>query len=119
MPQVYIHYFGNESSKSLLESKGIIRSEDIEKKSDILKPRQCANCNESNKHDAKFCNLCKMVLTYDSYTEVRNKDKQKIDRLELDMKSVKEGMNKIFLLIQQNSKLVNIKPEVLEKIINT
>jgi len=28
MPQVYIHYFGNESSKSLLELKGVIKKED-------------------------------------------------------------------------------------------
>ena len=118
MPQVYIHYFGNESSKSLLEAKGLIRIEDLEKKSDILKPRQCPNCNEPNKHDSKFCIKCMMVLTYDSYNEVRDEDKQKIDKLETDMKSVKEGMNKIFLLIQQNPSLVNIKPEVLEKIIN-
>ena len=118
MPQVYIHYFGNESSKSLLEAKGLIRIEDLEKKSDILKPRQCPNCNEPNKHDSKFCIKCMMVLTYDSYNELRDEDKQKIDKLETDMKSVKEGMNKIFLLIQQNPSLVNVKPEVLEKIIN-
>ena len=31
MPQAYIHYFGNESSKSLLQLKGIIKKEDIEK----------------------------------------------------------------------------------------
>jgi hypothetical protein len=33
-----------------------------------------------------------MVLSYDSYSEVRNEDKQKIDRLENDMKSLKDGM---------------------------
>lgn len=54
-----------------------------------------------------------MVLSYDSYSEVRDQDKQKIDRLENDIESLKEGMNKIFLFIQQNPKLINIKPEVL------
>lgn len=50
MPQTYIHYFGNESSKSLLQVKGIIKKEDIEK-SMILKSRQCPNCSEPNKPD--------------------------------------------------------------------
>lgn len=57
-----------------------------------------------------------MVLTYDSYSEVRNEDKQKIDKLQNEMELLKEGMNKIFLLIQQNPILLHVKPEVLQKI---
>ncbi len=56
-----------------------------------------------------------MVLSYDSYNEVRNEDKQKIDRLENQMKSLQEGMNKIFAVIQQNNMLINVKPEILDK----
>ena len=38
MPQVYIHYFGTESSKSLLEVKGIInRKNNVEKSAEVLK----------------------------------------------------------------------------------
>jgi integrase len=40
MPQIYIHYFGNESSKSLLEIKGIIKKDNTEK-TNILKPKSC------------------------------------------------------------------------------
>ncbi len=28
----------------------------------------------------KFCFNCKMILSYDSYNEARNKDKQKMDK---------------------------------------
>ena len=31
------------------------------------------------------------------------------------MESLKLGMNKIFLLIQQNPLLMNVKPEILEE----
>lgn len=96
---------------SLLKAYGIEKEDDSHQLITRL-PKLCPNCNESNKHDSKFCIKCRMVLTYDSYNEVRNEDKQKIDRLETDMKSVKEGINKIFLLIQQNPTLVNIKPEI-------
>jgi integrase len=116
MPQVYIHYFGNESAKSLLEIKGIIRPKDNEQ-SNVLTCRSCPNCQEPNIPNAKFCIKCKMVLTYDSYKEARNEDMNKIQELENDMRSLKSGFNKIILLIQQNPTLVNVKPEVLGKIV--
>ena len=72
MPEVYIHYFGNESSKSLLEAYGI---EDNSKKgqTNVLKSKPCPNCNEPNKPDSRFCFRCKMVLTFDSYQETLEK----------------------------------------------
>ncbi len=112
MPQIYLHLSG-ESSKILLQRRGIIKKED-EDVSTILTSKQCPNCNEANKRDSRFCIKCGLVLSYDSYKEVRNEDKQKIDRLENDMKSLQEGMNKIFLLIRQNPLLMNVKPEILE-----
>ncbi|MDR4489461.1 MAG: tyrosine-type recombinase/integrase [Candidatus Nitrosocosmicus sp.] len=114
MPQRYIHYFGNESVRSILKAKGVIKeNEDFAQ--NILKPKQCPNCNESNKQDSKVCIKCKMILSYDLYSEVRNEDKQKIDILETDIKSLKEGMTQLFLLIQQNPLLAHVKPEALSR----
>ena len=79
MPQLYIHYFGNESSKSLLEASGIIKKTSGELVS--LKSKQCPNCNESNKQDSKFCVHCRMVLTYDAYNETLDEQKKKEDKL--------------------------------------
>jgi hypothetical protein len=62
MVEVYTHEFGNESSQIILQAHGIIPSDSQE--SNILKPRQCPNCNEPNKPDNKFCAKCRMVLTY-------------------------------------------------------
>lgn len=116
MPQRYIHYFGSESSILILKVRGVIKENETGSQN-ILKSKQCPNCFEPNKQDNMFCPKCKMILSYDSYNEVRNKDKQKMDRLESDIESLKSGMTKIFLLIQQNPALVNVKPEVLEKMI--
>jgi integrase len=63
----YLHYFGNESNDSILEACGIITKD--KQLSDALKPKQCPNCNEPNKPDSRFCAKCKMVLTYDAYSE--------------------------------------------------
>ena len=67
MAQKYTHYFGNESSMSILEAYGIIQKD--KQISDTLKPKQCPNCTEPNKPDSRFCAKCRMVLTYDAYSE--------------------------------------------------
>ena len=63
----YVHYFGNESSESILQEYGILPKDNQE--TDILRPRQCPNCNEPNRPYQKFCVKCKMVLAYDAYSE--------------------------------------------------
>jgi integrase len=82
MAQKYIHYFGNESSESLLEAYGII-PKDHKASSDVLllKPKQCPNCSEPNKVDSKFCTKCRMILTYDAYSEVVEEKQEKDDAL--------------------------------------
>jgi len=75
----YLHYFGNEISESLLEAYGIIPKD--QQAVDVLRPKQCPNCNEPNKPDSKFCAKCRMVLTYDAYNETVEDQKQKEDQI--------------------------------------
>ena len=97
----YLHYFGNESSESLLEAYGIIPKD--QRAVDVLRPKQCPNCSEPNKPDSKFCSKCRMVLTYDAYNETLEKQQEKeseVQKLELkyeqDMKAIREDMEKKF-----------------------
>ena len=71
----YIHYFGNESSDSLLEAYGVVTRE--HKQIKTLQYKQCPDCNEPNKPESRFCAKCKMVLTYDAYNETLEIQKQK------------------------------------------
>ena len=106
MPQVYIHYFGNESSKSLLEAYGI---EDYKKeKTNVLKSKSCPNCNEPNKPDGKFCFKCKMVLTFDSYKETLEKQQEKDNDIEELKRSVTFLSDKFnaFLASQPGNKIL-------------
>jgi hypothetical protein len=81
----YEHWFGNESNESLLEAYGIITKD--QQLLDVLKPKQCPNCNEPNKPDSKFCSKCRMVLTYDAYNEALDeKNKQTNELTELKKK---------------------------------
>jgi integrase len=91
----YLHYFGNESSDSILEAYGIITKDKVH--SDALKSKQCPNCTEPNKPDTKFCAKCRMVLTYEAYGETLESEKQKQDRLTL----VEEQLNSTQQMLQQ------------------
>jgi integrase len=120
MPSVYLHYLGNESSKSLLEAYGIEKYN--QKEIEILKTKSCPNCREENKPDSKFCTKCRMVLTYDAYNETLDNQKEKeseVQSLKEKYESMREDMNKQFTqvmeLIRENPKLARVKPEALAK----
>jgi hypothetical protein len=112
MPQVYIHYFGNESSKSLLEAYGI---EDYKKeKTSILKSKPCPNCNEPNKPDSRFCFKCKMVLTFDSYKETLEREKEKESEIQIMKRQIAvltESQNEILECLKYPEKLNHILKE--------
>ena len=103
MPQVYLHYFGNESSESLLEAYGLKpKTEEIDK----MKPTQCPNCNEGNKPDSKFCASCRMVLSYDAYTETIEQKEQQTDKLA----KMEQKQEKFELIIQSLIDSGQLKP---------
>ena len=107
----YIHYFGNESSESILKAYGIIPKD--KQLSDPLRPKPCPNCNEPNKPDSRFCAKCRMVLTYDAYSETieekQNKDKE--------LETFKERMTNIEnILVAIQPMLQQVKPEMLSKL---
>src|SRR3989442_9489875 len=92
----YLHYFGNESNDSILEAYGIISKD--KQLSEALKPKQCPNCSEPNKPDSRFCTKCRMVLTYDAYSDTLESEKQKEDRvsvLEKQMQSLVSTLSKL------------------------
>ena len=111
MAQKYIHYFGKESSESLLEAYGIVTKNNIP--IDTLNPKICPNCNEGNTQDARFCTKCKMIMSFDGYQEVLQEQQDK----DKDLQSVKERMASIEnVLVAIQPLLQNIKPEMLSKL---
>jgi integrase len=102
----YIHYFGNESSESILEEYGITPKGRQE--TEVLNPKQCPNCNEPNKPDSKFCAKCRMVLTYDAYSET-------IEEKQLKDKQIEEMMRKQYKFEQLIQSLIDsgqLKPSI-------
>jgi predicted amidophosphoribosyltransferase len=83
--QKYIHYYGNESSESLLEAYSIVTKNAI----DTLEPKICPNCNEGNTLDARFCSKCKVLK------DIRKCCKNGRKRTKKDLHSFKQRMASI------------------------
>jgi integrase len=110
----YLHYFGNESSNSILQEYGILTKDNVEV--DVLKPKQCPNCSEPNKPDSKFCAKCRMVLTYDAYSESLEEQKTKETEMQKlrekqdhDIKLMREEMEKKFQQILAKIDVTTLK----------
>jgi predicted amidophosphoribosyltransferase len=118
-PQLYLHYFGNETVNSLLESRGIITKEDNDKNSNNLKSRICINCSEPNKPDGKFCISCKMILSFDSYKqtlEIQDAKKEQIKSLTLRLDKYEEAYNEGRILSKEYKKSIDIQDNRLLKL---
>jgi integrase/recombinase XerD len=123
MPRRYVHLFGNAACEDVLEAYGLV---DHNQNVFSLQSKQCPQCSEPNKLDSKFCAKCRMVLTYDAYSETVEEKQQKESEVkelkgkyEQDMKIMREEMNQQFTqimsMIQKNPQLAQIKPESLAK----
>jgi hypothetical protein len=97
----YLHYFGNESSESLLEAYGITPKD--QQIGDTLRPKQCPNCTEPNRPDSKFCSKCRMVLTYDAYSETLEEQKLKEQEKDSQITKLQEQINQLINLKEQDN----------------
>jgi integrase/recombinase XerD len=105
MAQKYIHYFGNESSESILEAHGIL-TKNNNTSIDRLNPRICPNCSEGNTQDAKFCTKCKMIMNYEGYHEALESQQKK----EEEITELKKRQERFELLIQSLIDSGQLKP---------
>jgi integrase/recombinase XerD len=85
----YEHWFGNEGNEDLLEAYGLV---DHGIQIDQLRPKQCPQCNEPNKPDARFCanTKCRMILSYDAYEETLQEQEQQKSDMDLIKQKIAE-----------------------------
>src|SRR5215471_16846385 len=112
MAQKYIHYYGNESSESLLEAYGIITKDKVP--IDTLNPKICPNCNEGNTQDAKFCSKCKMIMSFEGYQEALESQKEKeseVQNLKNKMRLLEESQKEILQCLKHPEILAQMAKE--------
>jgi integrase/recombinase XerD len=84
--QKYQHYYNDDSFDAMLVTMdGLAPATSITQRKNILKPKLCPNCEESNKPEIKFCVKCGFVLSFDAYNEVTQESTHRAKELE-DMK---------------------------------
>jgi len=95
-----------------------------EKKPSVL---NCPRCSLVNAIENKYCSSCSYPLIPSAFDEIKAEEDMRIkaigEKYKQDMKAMREEMNQqfsqIMSMIQQNPKLVQIKPEVLtEKVLD-
>jgi hypothetical protein len=112
---------GNDLKQKILVHNGIVSTEELEKKSSILK---CPRCELMNAIENKYCSKCSYPLVPSAFEEIKLAEEAKITLLEQkyekDMKELKEKtdskLDRILSLIQENPKLAKVKKEVLMKV---
>jgi hypothetical protein len=107
----YVHYFGNESNNSILQEYGILPKD--KEKTDVLKPKQCPNCNEPNRPDQKFCVKCRLVLSMEAFQDALGEQKKKEDKLEM----MEEKFNTMQSMMEKL--LVGLSKETDQQQLNT
>ena len=107
---------GNDLKKQILVHDGIISENELQKKATIL---SCFRCMYVNSTDVKFCSKCSYPLTPQAYDEIKEAENRNIQTLqqkyEQEMSAMREQINHIMSMIQQNPALAQVKPEALVK----
>jgi integrase len=67
--QRYLHYDDNDAINALNAADGLVPAATAAAKKDLLKPKLCPNCEESNVPGSRFCTKCKFVLSFDAFNE--------------------------------------------------
>lgn len=107
-PEVYLHYFGNETADILLEKKGIKLNGN---KGDPLKSIQCPHCSEANQPTNTFCDNCKIALKMEAFY----KSSEKELKIESEMKNQLDNMEKRIARWEFNSWIKEYEEKTIQE----
>jgi hypothetical protein len=88
--QKYQHYYADDSFDAMLAIDGLVTPNSKGKVKNLLKPKMCPNCDESNKPESKFCAKCKFVLSFDAFNEASEEKARTAKEAEESKKRLEE-----------------------------
>lgn len=104
----YVHYFGDESNNSILQEYGIIPKDNSQV--DLLRPKQCPNCNEPNRPDQKFCVKCRLILSMEAFQDTLEEQKKKDEQTQ----QLIERMDQLEAWLRNPEQFIEMRNEVLK-----
>ena len=94
----YTHYFADDSIDTVLTVMDGLKPKMPASGRNLLKPRLCPNCNETNTPESRFCSKCKFVLTFEAFNEVTKgseKTKQQFEAMRTQLEELQRKQNKM------------------------
>jgi len=90
--QKYQHYYNDDSIDAMLMMDGLVLPSNTAKSKakNLLKPKLCPNCDETNKPESKFCAKCKFVLSFDAFNEAIEEKEKAAKEAEQQKKAMAE-----------------------------
>ena len=101
MPGTYVSLSGGEVDKKILEMAGLLDKEEAKKEADILKPRACPRCKETNPATARFCYKCGAAL--DLQTAISTEEKN--DGLIMEFMDLMKREPRLLDILNRTTKL--------------
>lgn len=106
----YSHYFADDSIDAILTVMDGLNpprsSLASSSNKDLLRPKQCPNCSESNKPEAKFCAKCKFVLSFDAFNEAVKSSDEKEKELNA-MRGAISNLEKVLPMLMEKMERMN------------
>jgi hypothetical protein len=112
MPRRYIHFFGGESSRAVLEAEGILKKKG--EKEDKLKAKICTNCQTPNAPDAIWCvnETCRIALTLEGLQKMKEAQEREIESIVA--KRLEEASSKTHIPTAQEIAAI-VKQQMMEE----
>ena len=105
--QKYQHYYADDSFDAMLVIDGFVTPNSKNKNKNLLRPKHCPNCDESNKPESKFCAKCKFVLSFDAFNEAIEERERTTKEAEESKKRLEELEAKQEILQANTASVLN------------
>jgi integrase len=117
--QKYQHYYNDDSFDAMLTMMdGLKPRGDHSGNKNLLKPRTCPNCNETNTPESRFCTKCKFVLTFDAYNETvanATQTRESVKEIKASLEDLRSQFYKLVGLNPKQEQINDALREYLEK----
>jgi len=110
MHHKYVHFGGGEATNDLLRLRGVIKDE--KQSNNILQPKICPNCKESNKPDSQFCFKCNFVMSFEAYQK-NIEEKEKKDQ---ELQALRNEIRETKALQQRKDQNIQVLVEAVKKL---
>jgi integrase/recombinase XerD len=118
--QKYQHYYTDDAFDAMLMTmNGLVLPSSVEKSrsKNLLKPKMCPNCDESNKPESKFCSKCKFVLSFEAFSEAMEEKGKAAKEVEQQKKALEDRLRRMEEYLDKTNLEVNTLTQTLTKTI--